>query len=72
MNRRIRQTHRWLAMTFTATVIVTLAAALQEQPPEWVFYVPLFPLLVLMLTGLYLFALPYATRLRDHTPTDAD
>lgn len=70
MNRRIRQIHRWLAMTFTVTVIVTLVAALQEQPAEWVFYVPLFPLLVLMFTGLYLFALPYAARLRGRTPAE--
>jgi hypothetical protein len=57
MNRstRIRQTHRWLAITFTATVIVTFLALLPREPIVWVSYVPLFPLALLMLTGLYLF-----------------
>ena len=63
-NRWIRQIHRWLAMTFTVTVIVTFIALAQEEPLVWVSYVPLFPLALLLLTGLYLFALPYAGKWR--------
>jgi cellulose synthase/poly-beta-1,6-N-acetylglucosamine synthase-like glycosyltransferase len=59
----VRQTHRWLAITFTVTVVVCFIA-LTGILPFWVFYVPLFPLFPLMLTGLYLFALPYAARRR--------
>ena len=63
-NRWVRQTHRWLAITFTVTVIVTFVALAQEEPIVWVSYVPLLPLALLLVSGLYLFALPYAARLR--------
>jgi hypothetical protein len=42
----------------------------QGQPPGWVPYSPLLPLAVLLLTGLYLFVLPYATRWRSGRRTD--
>lgn len=61
----IRQTHRWLSVAFTLTVIANFAAMTQGQPPAWVTYSPLLPLAVLLLTGLFLFALPYATRRRN-------
>ncbi|MFC0506634.1 hypothetical protein [Micromonospora costi] len=61
----IRQLHRWLAVTFTVTVVVTFVALAQEEPVLWVSYVPLFPLALLLVTGLYLFVLPYATRRRS-------
>lgn len=63
-NKRVRQIHRWLAMTFTVTVIVTVVALLQKEPIVWVSYVPLFPLALLLATGLNLFALPYAAKWR--------
>ena len=55
----IRQTHRWVSIAFTATVIANFAAMTRGQPPAWVTYSPLFPLALLLLTGLYLFVLPY-------------
>lgn len=64
----IRQTHRWVSALFAATVvanIVAMAANAGEMPPPWVTYSPLLPLVVLLLTGLYLFVLPYAARWRD-------
>jgi heme A synthase len=66
MNKWVRQIHRWLSIAFTVTVIVNLIAlSLREgQPPAWVTYSPLLPLALLMLSGLYLFALPYAGRWR--------
>jgi heme A synthase len=64
LNKLIRQIHRWLSMTFIATVIAAFVALAQKDPIVWVSYVPLFPLVLLMLTGLYLFALPYATKWR--------
>ncbi|HWM04291.1 MAG TPA: hypothetical protein VNP92_18295 [Actinophytocola sp.] len=63
MNRSLRQIHRWTSIVFTVSIIVTIIALVQEEPLVWVSYVPLFPLAVLLLTGLYLFALPYTTRL---------
>jgi len=64
-NHWVRQTHRWLAIVFTVTVIITFIALRQEKPLVWVSYVPLFPLALLAVTGLYLFVLPYAAKWRS-------
>ncbi|MEV0699534.1 hypothetical protein AB0I53_16660 [Saccharopolyspora sp. NPDC050389] len=63
-NKWVRQIHRWLAIVFTVTVIVTFVVLAQEKPVIWVSYVPLLPLALLLFSGLYLFALPYATKRR--------
>ena len=63
-NKWVRQVHRWLAITFTVTVIVTAVALAQEEPVVWVSYVPLLPLALLLVTGLNMFVLPYAARWR--------
>ena len=68
LNGIIRQGHRWLSIIFTVTVIaniVAMAATGGAMPPPWVTYSPLLPLLLLMLTGLYLFVLPYAAKWRS-------
>ena len=70
MNNVIRQAHRWLSIAFTVAVIVTFVALAQERPVVWVSYVPLLPLALLLLTGLYLFALPYATKWRSGQRAD--
>lgn len=67
-NNWIRQFHRWVAIAFVATVIVTFIALAQEKPVVWVSYVPLLPLALLAVTGLYLFVLPYAVRWRKRAP----
>jgi hypothetical protein len=61
----IRQTHRWLSIAFTLTVIANFVAMTQGQPPAWVTYSPLFPLALLLFSGLYLFVLPYRTKRRS-------
>jgi hypothetical protein len=65
-NSGIRQTHRWVSIAFTVTVIANFVALARGagMPPAWITYSPLPPLAVLLLTGLYLFTLPYATRWR--------
>jgi len=63
-NHWLRQIHRWLSIVFTVTVIANFVAMTQGQPPAWITYSPLFPLAFLLLTGLYLFALPYLARRR--------
>ena len=60
----VRQTHRWISIAFTVSVIVTFIVLAQEHPVVWVSYVPLFPLALLLFTGLYLFVLPYAIKWR--------
>ena len=59
-----RQIHRWLAVVFTLTVVITFIALAQKNPIVWVSYVPLPPLFLLLFTGLYLFVLPYLARSR--------
>jgi hypothetical protein len=62
-SKRVRQIHRATSIVFTVTVIICFVA-LAVSLPFWVFYVPLVPLFLLMFTGLYMFALPYATKRR--------
>jgi hypothetical protein len=69
-NYWIRQVHRWLSIAFTVSVIVAFVALAQKEPVVWVSYVPLAPLAFLLLTGLYLFLLPYATKWRSGRRTD--
>ena len=52
MSRRFRLIHRWVSLAFLATVVLAVGGALGL--PEWLFYLPLAPLLLLMATGIYL------------------
>ena len=63
-NAWIRQIHRWLSILFTLTVIANFVqiGMGKGNPPNWITYSPLLPLGLLLLTGLYLFVLPYITR----------
>lgn len=61
----IRQTHRWVSIAFTIGVIINVIAYSQAEPPFWVGLLALAPLVFLLLTGLYLFALPYAAGWRS-------
>jgi hypothetical protein len=66
-NKWVRQSHRWLSIAFTVTVLanVVVLARGGGTPPPWVTYSPLPPLLLLLVTGLYLFVLPYAAKWRS-------
>ena len=72
-NTLVRQTHRWLSIAFTATVIANFVALGmtqgKQQPPAWITYSPLLPLALLLFSGLYLFALPYITKWRREQRT---
>ena len=63
-NTSIRQIHRWLSIAFTVAVIVNVIAMMQEKQAVWVGLLALFPLILLLLTGLYMFVLPYAAKWR--------
>jgi hypothetical protein len=67
VNSGIRQFHRWVSIAFTITVIANFIALARRTgvPPPWVTYSPLLPLALLLFTGLYLFALPYAAKWRS-------
>jgi hypothetical protein len=61
----IRQIHRWLSIAFTVAVIVNVVAMVQEKQAVWVGLLALFPLILLLLTGLCMFVLPYAAKWRS-------
>jgi hypothetical protein len=64
----IRQIHRWVSIIFTLTVIANFVAIAQSaggMPPAAITYSPLLPLALLLLTGLYLFVLPYTAKWRS-------
>jgi hypothetical protein len=64
MSKWVRQLHRWLSIVFTLTVIANFVAMAKGTPPAWVTYAPLFPLALLLFSGLYLFILPYTAKWR--------
>jgi hypothetical protein len=61
----MRQGHRWLSILFTITVLANFIVRVHHEPSAWVTYSPLVPLLLLLLSGLYLFVLPFLRR-GDH------
>ena len=63
-NKWIRQTHRWVSIAFTAGVIVNGVAVGQGKYTARLGLLALIPLALLLFSGLYLFALPYAARWR--------
>jgi len=58
----IRQTHRWLSIAFTLAVIANIVAMTMQLDAAWIGFLALAPLIPLLATGLYLFALPYLGR----------
>lgn len=58
-NRIVRQSHRWLSIAFTVAVIANIIAVATGRAMEWLYMLPLAPLLLLMPSGLYMFFLPY-------------
>jgi hypothetical protein len=61
-NMWIRQAHRWLSIAFTLAVIVNIVAPMQKRQEFWIGLLALVPLILLLLSGLYLFVLPYLGR----------
>ncbi len=73
-NKSIRQSHRWLSISFTLLVLVNIVlnifAAGQDQLILWVGIATLLPLFLLLFTGLYLFVLPYTSKRRSGQGAD--
>lgn len=65
-NRWSRQAHRLLSVVFTAAVIVNVLLNVfplaSEDVVLWAGLLTLLPLFLLLVTGLYLFVLPYVGR----------
>ena len=58
----IRQIHRWLSIAFTLAVIANIVALTMQVQAAWIGLLALVPLIPLLATGLYMFALPYVSR----------
>jgi hypothetical protein len=61
-NKWVRQTHRWLSIVFTMTVVANFVSMALGNPLAWIVYSPFALLFLMLLTGLYMFALPYAAK----------
>lgn len=69
-NKWVRQTHRWLSIVFTVAVIVNIFAVVRGKYTSSLGLLAVLPLALQLLTGLYLFVLPYATKWRSGRRTD--
>jgi hypothetical protein len=69
-NKWVRQIYGWLSMAFTVAVIVNIVAVAQKKYTDRLGLLAVLPLVFHLLTGLYLFVLPYATEWRSGRPTD--
>jgi quinol-cytochrome oxidoreductase complex cytochrome b subunit len=66
-NALIRTSHRWLAIAFTLAAIANIVALLvrgpsQDATAQWLGFAAVVPLIPMMITGLYMFFLPYVRR----------
>ena len=62
MSSFVRTTHRWLGITLIALTIINAIAFAVGQAIAWLYYLPLLPLFLLMITGLYMFVLSYVRK----------
>lgn len=63
-NKFIRQTHRWLSVAFTLTIVIVGTAAVRGKYTNSMGLVAVFVLALMFLTGAYLFVLPFAVKWR--------
>jgi hypothetical protein len=57
-------------MAFTVAVVINIVAVAQKRYSNQLGLLAVFPLALLLVTGLYLFVLPYASRWRSGRSTD--
>jgi len=58
----IRQTHRWLGIVLTLSILANFVAMAFGPPPSIIVYAPLAPLTLLLFSGLYMFFLAYVRK----------
>lgn len=65
-NHWFREVHRWTSMVFMAAVLlnILLIGRVSEETSTQVGLATLLPLFLLMITGSWLFVLPYVTKWR--------
>jgi hypothetical protein len=63
-NKWMRQFHRWLSIAMTAAVIFNFAEVLAGKYARWMGLLAVVPFALQLVTGMYLFVLPYAVKWR--------
>lgn len=72
LSKWIRRFHRWVSIAFVAGVVVNFIAIRGgEEPPSWIYIFALLPLAALLLSGVYLFVLPYFLKARAAGDSDS-
>ncbi|WP_333585824.1 hypothetical protein [Phenylobacterium sp.] len=72
LNLFVRKLHRWLSLAFTLAVLANIAVMFSGAQIMWVGFLALVPLIPLLITGVYLFALPYLGARRDGAMREAN
>jgi len=65
-SKTIRQTHRWVSIVFTVAVIINGVTVAQGKYNNRLGLSAVAILALLLLTGLYLFVLPYVNKRRGY------
>ena len=65
MSNWIRASHRWLGMSLIVLTIINAVTFAIGQPQPWLYYLPLVPLFLSMLSGLYMFVVHYAHKAKS-------
>ena len=65
VSKFIRIFHRWTSLVFVLIIAAIFAMlGMGQEPAQWIYYTPLAPLFVLMISGLYMFFQPYVAKAR--------
>ena len=66
LSQWIRRIHRWLSIAFVISVIVYIVVMTRGPVPAWLNIFPAGSLILMFLTGAYLFVLPYVVKSRKN------
>ena len=64
-NKWFRQVHRWVSIAFTVDVIINGVMVAQKRYSNTMGLSAVAILMLLLITGLYLFVLPYFVKWRE-------
>ena len=64
LSQWIRKIHRWLSIAFTLSVATYIVVMMRGPVPVWLNLFPAGSLILMFLTGAYLFVLPYVGQRR--------
>ena len=76
INKWIRRIHRWLVLPFTLAVIVVIAGGIMQGEayvaPGWLGLIGILSILLLALTGIYMFVQHYWSTWRRKVRTSSN